>query len=121
MKRVFACLLAVLMLAALIGCGSKGSGSASPIVGTWNLTKAIVSGIEVTAEQMGQSMSFTFNADGSASMTAKGTTTDGLSWTFANNVLKLSVQGVSLYDLNYDGSTLTLHEPNSGVDLIFER
>lgn len=121
MKKILACMLAVLMLAALVACGSKGSGSSSPLAGTWKLTKARVSGVEVTAEQMGQSISFTFNADGTATMTANGESQDGLNWELKDDVVKLSVQGMNLYDLNYDGSTLTLVEPSSGAELIFER
>jgi hypothetical protein len=120
MKKVLVCILAVLMFAAVIGCGSKGSGSAS-IEGTWKLTKANVSGIEVSAEQMGQSMSFTFNGDGSATMTANGETTPGISWKMSGSTVTLGVGDRDLYELTYDGSTLTLVEPNSGVTLVFER
>ncbi|MBQ4423662.1 MAG: lipocalin family protein [Clostridia bacterium] len=123
MKRFLICLLAVLTVLALIGCGSgkKESGEAAEILGEWNLTKAVVSGVEVTAEQIGQSMSFTFNADGSAAMTANGQTQQGLSWSYADGIVTLSALGRDLYDLTYDGTALTLHEPNSGADLVFER
>lgn len=100
---------------------SPDDGEAAEILGEWNLTKAVVSGVEVTAEQIGQSMSFTFNADGSAAMTANGQTQQGLSWSYADGIVTLSALGRDLYDLTYDGTALTLHEPNSGADLVFER
>ena len=96
-------------------------GDAEEIVGTWTLTKAVVSGVEVTAEQMGTDMIFVFNADGSASLTSGESTQDGLSWAYENGVVKLTAYGIDLYDFTFDGTTLTLTEPNSGVDLIFER
>lgn len=90
-------------------------------VGTWTLTKALVSGVEVTAETMGQSMEFTFNADGSASMVYNGEGTDGLNWAEADGIVKLTAYGTDLYDFRYNDVTLVLHESQSGVDMIFEK
>ncbi|MBQ2201625.1 MAG: lipocalin family protein [Clostridia bacterium] len=121
MKKTMAWLLAVVLLTV---CFAACAGSSKPsepveIPGTWNLTGAKASGIKVDASQLGFTMSFTFNEDGTAAMTYEGETTDGLNWALDGSVVKLSTHGVDLYDFQFDGSTLTLHEDTENVDLIF--
>lgn len=129
MKKTLA-LLMVLLLA--LGCfaacksGSGSGGSDVPasdgeITGTWVLSKAKVSGLELNASDLGVDMSFTFKADGSGSMVNDGETVDGIEWKLEGNTVKLGAGGQVLYDLTFDGSTLLLHEPESGVDLIFTK
>ena len=92
-------------------------------VGEWKLTKAKVMGIEVTAEDMGQNMSFRIKADGSAEMFDGSETTEGLSWTFDGETLTVSAYGEELFGFVYDGTVLTLPWSADGtdVDLVFER
>ena len=81
------------------------------LVGEWKLLKAVAAGQTLTAEQIkeqGLEMSFRFNADGSASMTSNGNTTDGLSWALDGSKLSLSVSGYDIFDLSYDGEYLIL-------------
>lgn len=121
MKKTLALVLAlVLMSACLLAC-SSGSSEPVEIPGTWNLSKAKASGITLPASQLGFEMSFTFNEDGSATMLYDGETTDGLTWKQDGDVIKLGAYGYDLYDLAFDGKTLTLHEDSEDVDLIFSK
>ena len=121
MKKTLALVLAlVLMSACLLAC-SSGSSEPVEIPGTWNLSKAKANGITVPASSLGFEMSFTFNADGSASMFYDGETTDDLTWRQDGDVIKLGVSGYDLYDFTFDGKTLTVHEDTEDVDLIFSK
>lgn len=91
------------------------------MIGTWTLTKAIVSGMEVPAKTMGTEMTFVFEADGTGSMVYNGKTTEGLSWTVAEGKVKLSAGTMELYDFVYDGTALTLHETTTNIDMVFEK
>ena len=91
------------------------------IVGTWSISSAVSNGVTVPASMLGFEMSFTFKESGAAAMTYEGETTDGLSWALDGDVVKLSAYGIDLYDFQFDGSTLTLHEDTENVDLIFSK
>ena len=91
------------------------------IVGTWTLTSAKTMGITIPTSTLGMEMSFTFNADGTASMYYDNNTTEGLTWKLEGNVVKLGAYGVDLYDFVFDGETLTVHEDDNDVDLIFSK
>jgi hypothetical protein len=91
------------------------------MAGTWTLTKAIVSGIEVPASTMGTEMTFVFQANGTGAMVYNGNTTEGLNWTVAEGTVKLSAGTMELYDLVFDGTVLTLHEETTGIDMVFEK
>ena len=91
------------------------------IVGTWTLTSAKTMGITIPTSALGMEMSFTFNADGTASMYYDNNTTEGLTWKLEGNVVKLGAYGVDLYDFVFDGETLTVHEDDNDVDLIFSK
>ena len=123
MKKTLAIMLAVVLLAVCFAACSGEPKSTEPVTipGTWNLSKAKADGMTVSASQLGFEMSFTFNEDGSASMTYEGDTTDGLTWEMDGDVLKLGAYGISLYDMQFDGKTLTLHEDSENVDLIFSK
>ena len=95
--------------------------NAEDLAGEWNLTKAKAMGMELPTSSLGVDMVFVFNADGSASMTSGEEKYDGLDWTFSDGIVKLSAYGTDLYDFTFDGSTLTLHEDDNDVDLIFEK
>ncbi|MBQ6236193.1 MAG: lipocalin family protein [Clostridia bacterium] len=91
------------------------------VVGTWTLTSAKAMGMTLPASSLGLEMSFTFNADGSASMYYDNETTEGLTWKLEGNLIKLGAYGIDLYDFVFDGKTLTLHEDDNDVDMIFEK
>lgn len=95
--------------------------TAEEAVGTWTLTKAIVTGMEVPASAMGTEMTFVFDANGTGLMIYNGSTTEGLSWTVAEGKLKLSAGTMELYDFVYDGTALILHETTTGTDMVFEK
>ncbi len=90
----------------------EGALDAQSLAGEWKLVKATAAGQTLTAEQLkaqGQDMSFTFSADGSASMTSKGSITDGMDWTLEGSTIKLSMYGYDLFDFTYDGQYLVLN------------
>ena len=94
---------------------------AAELAGEWKLSKATAAGQTLSAEQIkeqGLDMSFQFNADGSASMTSNGTTTDGLSWKVEGGELTLSVYSYDVFTLSYDGEYLVL---SIGANLYFEK
>ena len=120
MKKVLALVLAaVLLCGGLIACTKSGSAGYNRIVGTWNLTKGVSSGITIDASKLNMEMAFVFDSNGKASMIYNGETTDGLTWKLSGNVVKLGVSGVDLYDFAFDGDTLTLEQ--DGTKLIFEK
>ncbi|MBQ6332328.1 MAG: lipocalin family protein [Clostridia bacterium] len=103
------------------GTASQKSDDSS-LVGTWKLTKGKAMGIELNASDLGLNMAFVFNADGTASMSNDGETYEGLNWELIDSsTVRLSAYGQTLYDMTYDGNALTLHEPESDADLIFEK
>ena len=119
MKKFTAMTLAIILVC---GCLMACAGGANnPIVGTWTLTRAKALGMEFTADTLGIDMQLIFKADGSATMINDGETIEGASWSYSDNTVKLKADGEELYDLVYDGTALTLHEPESGSDLIFEK
>ena len=84
---------------------------AEDIVGEWTLLKASYAGQDLSAEQikeMGLEMSFTFQENGTASMTSNGSTTDGLDWAVKDGKLSLTMHDYELFDLSYDGEYLIL-------------
>ena len=82
------------------------------VPGDWKLVKATAAGQTLSAEllkQQGLEMSFSFNADGTASMISNGTTTPGLQWTLKGDTIVMTVYSYELpYKLVYDGEYLTL-------------
>lgn len=120
MKRFLIISLVLVMVLSLFACGA-GTKEKVTIPGTWNLSKAKADGVTVSAKQLGFEMSFIFNEDGSAAMVYNGDTTDGLTWRQDGDVVKLGAFGIDLYDFQFDGSTLTLHEDSENVDLIFSK
>ena len=99
----------------------KLDAEAEELTGEWSLTKAKTMGMELPVSSLGIDMLFTFNADGSASMTSGGETYDGMTWTVSDGVLVVNLYDQDQYEFVYDGSVLTLHEESSDVDLIFEK
>lgn len=97
------------------------SGDAADIPGTWNLTQAVVEGMTIPVSVLGYEMAFILNADGTAAMLYDGETTEGLNWALNGSTVSLSAYGMSLYDFEYTGTSLILHEPESGVDMVFEK
>lgn len=100
----------------------SGDDEDSP-VGKWELTKAVVLDQEVSAAAIGQYMCFLLNADGSAAQITDSGTENRLSWTLDGDTITLSAYTVKVFELKYDGETLTLPWETSGVEveLIFER
>ncbi len=92
------------------------------VIGTWNLSEARVSGISLPVSALGEiSMSFIFNADGTATLISNGQNTDGLSWEIQDGKVVLSRAGTVLYEIAFDGTMLLLDEPNSGTTLCFSK
>ena len=95
--------------------------SADEMVGLWVMSSGRTQGVEVPASMLGMDLAFRFDANGAAAMIYNGETTTGLNWKLENGVVKLSAYGVDLYDLTYDGTSLTLFEEENSVDLIFTK
>lgn len=122
MKRIIAALLAaVLLLGAFIACG--GVGGNSRIVGTWKLTKAKISGIEVPTDRFGVDVSFTFEKDGSCSVTGlnQGQPLKNVKWTFDGSTVQIGTGGSNTIEMEYKDGTLKMIESRTGVELIFEK
>lgn len=123
MKRSFLVLLSVLLVFSFVlaGCGSKEPKSA--VEGTtWNATGGKdVSGIEVTAEQLGltEGNGFTleFKEKGALSASLQGETTEG-TWSEKDNVVTMVLDGESATaDLADDKLTLV----QGDMTLYFEK
>ena len=121
MKKFLAMALAIVLLCGCLTACAGGAGADNRFVGTWKLTRAKALGMEFTAETLGIDMQLIFKADGSATMINDGETIEGAEWTVDNDTIKLKADGQDLYDLVFDGTILTLTEPESGSDLIFEK
>ena len=95
------------------------AAEAEALVGTWTMTHAVTMGIEVSAQQMGTTMSLELKADGTATMDVNGSSSD-VSWSLtAENTVPLAIGEYDMFVLSYDGTVLTL--TTAGVDMIFER
>ena len=81
------------------------------LVGQWQLSKAIYSGQTLTVQEikdLGLEMSFTFNADGTASMVSNGSAVEDLDWDLEDGVVSLSFMSYEVFTLSYDGEYLVL-------------
>ena len=73
MKKLFAVLLALVMLLGLAACGSSGSAAKSPIVGTWKGSMDMAAVLEMVLqteidEPISCGVSYTFKEDGTTSV-----------------------------------------------------
>ncbi len=121
MKKTLALVLALVLICGCFMACASGIDPDNPVIGTWKLTRAKAMGMEFSASELDIDMQFIFKADASATMINDGETINGVKWSFDDNVVSLKADGQHLYDLVYDGTTLTLTEPESGTDLIFEK
>ena len=121
MKKTLALALALVLICGCFAACASGIDPDNPVIGTWTLTRARAMGMELSASDIGVDMQLILKANGSATLINNGETIDGARWTFDNNTVDLKANGQHLYDLVYDGTTLTLNEPESGTDLIFEK
>lgn len=121
MKKTLALVLALVLICGCFMACASGIDPDNPVIGTWTLTRAKAQGMELTASDIGVDMQLTLKANASATLINDGETIDGAKWSFDNNTVSLKAAGQHLYDLVYDGTTLTLTEPESGTDLIFEK
>ena len=88
--------------------------------GTWELTRCSVYGFELTPEQMDTYMTFILKLNGTAVLYTKDAAPAGYRLSPKDETTwALSSGGVELFELKYDGSTLTLSM--MGVDMIFEK
>lgn len=90
--------------------------------GVWELTKCDVSGFILTAEQMNTSTSFILNPNGTAVMYSEDTAPAGyrlVAKDEAGTLWGLVSGGVELYQLAFDGTTLTMEV--MGIKMIFEK
>lgn len=122
MKRIIAALLAaVLFLGACTACSSIGGNSR--IVGTWKLTKAKIGGIEVSADKFGVNVSFTFEKDGSCSVTGlqQGQPLKNVKWSFDGSTVKIGTDKLNVIEMEYQNGMLKMIESRSGVEMTFEK
>ena len=102
-KRTVCLVAALVMVMSLVACGDSG------IVGTWSVAQ---DGIEVT---------YTFNSDGTGSMTVLGIPVD-MKYTTSGDTLKITVSFFGQEDtqeMTYkvDGNKLTLTDDGESVVL----
>lgn len=115
-KRIFALLLAILMIASVFAACEDGKKTSKkdavkdPLKGTWS------------AAEDGYEMSFTFNGDGTGSLDVAGTSIDT---TYKTQGTTLSVTmtyegNTDTQDFEYtlDGNTLTLDDGVDAIDFI---
>ena len=95
--------------------------TAEDAVGTWELTQAKKSGIEIPVSMIGITMTLTLNADGTASVLSSEETADAFQWTVRDGKVVLSALGRKIYEIAFDGVNLLIEESNTGVTLIFEK
>ena len=89
------------------------------LIGTWTMTGARAYGQTLTQEQIGRSMELTLSEDGSAVLTADGSSSE-IEWVLQeDNTILLQVGGIELYTLTFDGAELVL--TTMGVDLVFTK
>ena len=102
-------------------------GLASKIIGTWNLSYAMVGEMKVGKELLGETkMTLVFKEDGSAVLSNQEQTLDtGLTWkTESETAIGLYAYDVmKVYEINYIPETneLMLLEEQSGVKMYFEK
>jgi len=88
--------------------------------GTWELFNCKAYGVERTPEQMNISMTFVLNLNGTAVLYANDLAPAGYRLSQKEEgTWILSSGGVELYELQYDGTVLTLNY--MGVDMLFEK
>ncbi len=122
MKRIIAALLtAILILGAFTACG--GVGGNNRIVGTWKLTKAKISGIEVPTDRFGVDVSFTFEKDGSCSVTGlqQGQPLKNVKLSFDGSTVKIGTDKLNVIEMEYQNGMLKMIESRSGVEMTFEK
>lgn len=128
-------ILLTFFIVLLISCSSDKKSSTEPnlsndqsLVGTWELTKitASIGGqtLVLTPEQAGLSTTAVFKSDGtfeSTSTDSDGTSVDTGTWSTANGVLTLNINGedpeTSTYTINGNVATIVSSIPYSGVDI----
>ena len=89
------------------------------LIGDWTMTGARAYGQTMTQEQIGRSMELTLSEDGSAVLTADGSSSE-IEWVLQeDNTILLQVGGIELYTLTFDGEELVL--TTMGVDLVFTK
>lgn len=91
------------------------------VIGTWNATKAKMGQMELPLEMLEITMSFIFNADGTVTVVSNGKSTDPTVWTITDGKVTIGSSSEVEYEMTYDGTYLKLLEPNSGVEILFEK
>lgn len=90
------------------------------LIGTWELAKCTMQGMEFDPDQLDMEMDIIVNENGTAAMYIKGAAPMGYRLTMKDeSTLGLVALGVEMYTLKYDGTVLTL--TMMGMDLIFEK
>ena len=90
------------------------------MAGTWELTKCNAYGFELTPEQMDMTMTFILNFNGTAILYTNDAAPAGYRLSEkSEGIWTLSSGGIELFELQYDGETLTMGY--MGVDMIFEK
>lgn len=97
--------------------------SETEALGTWTFTECRKGSTLIPADMLGEdiSMSFTFNENGTASMKRNGVMQEGMRWTVRDGKIAVSLLGVELYELAFDGTMLFFDEPNSGFAFCFSK
>ena len=126
MKKYLALILALVLALSVFACGKKSEEKPAEtetvtIPGTWELIEAKADGLTLSAKDLGFEMALIFNENGTAAYVEDGETTDGIDWTLADNVVKTTMYGIDLFDFAFDGQTLTIHDDEENVDLIFKK
>ncbi len=92
------------------------------VLGDWTTTKARMGTTDIPLEVLGMSMTFTFNEDGTVAVVTNGeSTAEPARWKITDGKVAIGTEDEVLYEMTYDGTYLKILEPNSGVQILFEK
>ncbi len=91
------------------------------VIGTWAATKAQMGTTILPLDMLGITMTFVFNSDGTVTVETNGESTEPTVWTITDGKVTIGSSSEVEYEMTYDGTYLKLLEPNSGVEILFEK
>lgn len=123
MKKKFMVLMSMLFVVLALGaCGSK---KASPVVGTWKITKAEAAGVSMAIDEYlaavgmeGTKVEMILKDDNTLTMDMLGTEGEG-TWEYKEPTLTLKNAAGDPMTATYEDGKLTME--SAGVTLVFEK
>ncbi|MCQ2530717.1 MAG: hypothetical protein MJ086_05615 [Lachnospiraceae bacterium] len=121
MKKGFVAVLIATLLLTLVGCGSSGGGSGEtdPNAGVYTMASAEMFGMELSADEIFDSVVTIELLSGGKAKLAKDGSTGNLSWTLTGDQIELTGGGVSLSGTLANGVLKIENWMDMGLDITF--